>query len=116
MDVGFPLSTLKTLYRTNVRILLLYGTALLDEVEELEKLDRRLVQKFIKRLLYLKKDITGKLLDRLCIRIRLPSLMMELGKNAKNWKKRLASMEKTHAVQKVRTYAADTLPSINRLP
>lgn len=52
-DPGLPTATLRTSYRTNVRSVLLYGTLLVKDVNELEKLYVKLLQSHFKKLLFL---------------------------------------------------------------
>lgn len=75
-DAELPISTITALYRTNVRSIMLYGAPFLSSVSELEKLDLKMVHQYIKRIVHEKQDIPQKLIDRICIRIRLPSLTM----------------------------------------
>lgn len=52
-DPGLPNGTLCTLYRANVRSVLLYGTPILKDTSALEELDVQLLQNYFKKLLFL---------------------------------------------------------------
>lgn len=43
-DTGLPTATLRTMYRTNMRSVLLYGTPLITDTSELESLDTKFLQ------------------------------------------------------------------------
>lgn len=71
-DPGLPLGTLRTLYRTNVRRILLYGTPLVTNLDELAEIDMRMLQNYFKRLLFTALVPTPKLIERLCIILCVP--------------------------------------------
>lgn len=93
-DTDLPGNTLTTLYRTNVRSVLMYGLMITRYIAEMIKLDRVLLKIYLKPLIHHKWALPDKLLDRLCVRLRLPSLEIELGQCMKNWKAKLKSNAK----------------------
>lgn len=114
-DVDLPLKTIRTLYRTNVRSDLLYGTALLKDTASLEELDKNLLQRFFRRLLYSKPDLCIEFLGRMCIRIRLPFLAMDIGLHTRMWAVKLGRHSRRHHSNKVKQHARDALVSIEKI-
>lgn len=52
-----PLFTIRALYCTNLRSILLYGSALVTNTNELERIDRLVLQQYFKALLFSKQDV-----------------------------------------------------------
>lgn len=71
-DADHPNSTLRTFYRTNVHSILLYGHMLTGDNAEVEKLDRKMLNTYFKPIMQHIKAMSEKLIDRFCLRIRLP--------------------------------------------
>lgn len=114
-DTNLPSCTLRALYRKNVRSILMYGLILTTDISEVEKLDRKLINCFIKPLTKHKRALSDRLTDIFCLRIRLPSLAMDLACSIKNWTQRLRRCVNFGLNRKVREHARDTLKSIQKL-
>lgn len=115
-DVMLPLKTIKSLYRTNVRSIILYGTMQTKNIDTLVDLDHKILQMYYKRLLHSKPYLCPKLLERLCIRIRMPSLMMDIERNSRTWTVKLGRIARSHLVKTVRLQSWDALEAIEILP
>lgn len=79
-DVDLPNSTIRTLYKENIKSILGYGCMLLTDISELKKLDRKNLKQYFKKLLHLGKLLPEKLLNRLALRLRLSSFGMDVEK------------------------------------
>lgn len=114
-DAGLPTSTVLALYRANVRSILTYGLALTRDTGEMERLDRKLLNLYFKPLCFLGRELPDKLIDRLCLRMRLPSLKMEIENAARKRTGKLerASMQAVNS--KAKTHAKDSLTAIHKL-
>lgn len=112
LDPGLPLGTQRSLYRANVRSILLYGTPLVVNLMELAELDMRILQNYFKRLLFTARVPNPRLVERLCIRLRIPSFMMEVERNARIWSNILWKAAKVHHIVKIRNHARDAIESI----
>lgn len=110
-----PNSTLRTLYRTNVRSILMYGLMLTGDVTEIEKLDRQMLNTYFKPITKHKKATSEKLIDRFCLRIRLPSLQLDLEPSIKGWISRLRSSTAQGLNKKTRQHAKDTIRAITKM-
>lgn len=108
-DADLTCSSLRTLYRTNVRSILSYGIMLTDELEEMEKLDKNMLNNYFKPIIQHKRALSDKLIDRFCLRIRLPSLAIELEASVKGWLTRLRNNINLGANKKSRQHARDTI-------
>lgn len=103
------------LYRTYVRTILTYGLSLAKDTKEMEGLDRKLLNLYFKRLCFLGRALPGKLIDRLCLKLRLPSLQMEVDHVARNWTGKIRRAAEPASNRKVRAHARDSLKSIQKL-
>lgn len=88
---------------------------LVTDTTELRKLDRRSLNKYLKRLLHLKRMLPEKLLDRLFLRTQIPSLQMDIEKNIRNWKAKLQRSVYSDPASKARDHSRDKLGSIDKL-
>lgn len=88
-DADLLNNALCTLYRTNIRSILMYGLMLTKDIEAMKKLDRGLLSMYFKPIVHYKRNISDRLIDRLCLRIMLPSLAMELETSIKCWLSKL---------------------------
>lgn len=114
-DVGLPLKTIKALYRTNVRSLIVYGTMLTKNIDTLVELDQNMLQLYYKRLLHSKPDLCPTPLARLSIRIRMPSLVMDIERSSRTWAVQLGRNARSHPVKKVKLHARDAIAAIQGL-
>lgn len=112
---SLPINTIRTLYRTNVRGILLYGAALTTSTDELVRIDRKLLQQYFKAILFSKKDIPQKLIYRLCVKVRMPSMEMEIEKKARNWTLNLTKKAQWFHVKKVKLHPQEYLQAIRKL-
>lgn len=112
---SIPNSKLRTLYRTNIRSILMYGLELTDDIGEIENLDRKLLSNYLKPIIQRKRKISDRLIDRICLRIRLISLRMELESSSKGWIENLRRTAQLGHNEKVRQKAFDTLNTIQKL-
>lgn len=115
-DVGLPLKTITTLYRKNVCSIIIYETALLKSIDDLVDLDNRMLQSYLKRIIHAKPNLSQTLLDRLCIRIRMPILLMDIERLTRVWTVKLGRASRTHHTEKVKKHAQDALNAITKLP
>lgn len=84
-DADLPNSALRTLYRTNLRSIISYGLMLTTDINAMEKLDRNLLSLYFKHIVQHKRNIVDRLIDRLCLRLRLPSLAIDIESDIKSW-------------------------------
>lgn len=111
-----PIKTITTMYRTNVRAVLLYGTPLIRSVKELVRLDEKMLQLYFKRLMHTKDDLNSKLLSRICIRFRIPSLIMEIERQTRMWTLKLGRRARLYVTTKVKQHVKDAILAIEQLP
>lgn len=114
-DAKNPNSTFRALYRTNIRSILMYGLMLTTDINVIERLDRRLINCFFEPILQQKRELSARLADRFCLKIRLPSLKMDLECGVKNWISRLRWSVHNGLNTKVRRHAKDTLYAIQKM-
>lgn len=62
---------------------------LMDGTVEVQKLDRKLLNSYLKPIIQHRRALTDKLIDRFCLRIRLTSLAIEVETSVKGWISRL---------------------------
>lgn len=94
---------------------MLYGATLATNINELEQIDRKVLQQYLKAILYSKQDILRKLLDRICVRIRIPALWVEIEKQARSWTLDLTKKAYWHCIRKVTLHARESLKEIKNL-
>lgn len=85
------------------------------DIESMEKLDRELLSMYLKPIIQHKRKICDRLIDRICLRIGLPSLAMELDSSVNFWLAKLKNSVHQGINNKVRWYARDSLDSIAKL-
>lgn len=76
---SLPLSTIGTLYRMNVRSILMYGAMLSINMHKLLEIDENLLNQTFKKFLFTAYPLLGKLLYHLCIMQRRYSSFFESG-------------------------------------
>lgn len=81
----------------------------------MEKLDRKLLNQYLKPLVQNERALSNMLIDRLCLRLRTPSLAMELECSSKIWIEKLRRNSYADPSGKVRQHAKDSLNAITKL-
>lgn len=66
--------------------------------------------------MYTKDDLNSKLLGIMCIRFRLPSLIMEIERQTRIWTLKIGRMARLHHIPKVKQHAKDAKQAIEQLP
>lgn len=111
-DVRLSVSTIRTMYWTNVRRILLYGTPIVKEREDLERLDEKMLQIYFQRLMNSKENLNEKLLGRMCIRISILSLRMEIERQTRKWTLKLGCAVLRTLLQELKCHAEDAVEAI----
>lgn len=114
-DPGLPSATLRTIYQTNLRSILMYGTPLVTDYSALEELDVKMLQEYFKKLLFTARVPPKRLVERLCIRLRIPSFRMEVEKCARRWTNKLGKAAQKHPTADVRNHSKNSLEAIKSL-
>lgn len=111
-----PISTVLALYRTNIRSIVTYGSMLTKDKVKMEELDCKLLSKYFKPLVQQKQNISDRLIDRLFLRLRIPSLAMDFESIIKGWLKKLRYNMNNGPTKKVIQHSQDTLEANQKLP
>lgn len=74
-----------------------------------------MLQVYFQRLMHSKENLNDKLLNRMCIRIRLPSLSMEIEKKTSRWTLWIGRAARRHPVGKVKRHVEDAIEAIGKL-
>ena len=103
------------LYTTYVRSILIYGLVLYDEAEEIHKLDVKLMQILVKKLLWAGRAISHKHMMRLYVAMRIPTLETMTERMAHQWIQKLKETSLSTEDTKIKIHALKTLEAISTL-